>query len=162
LSWQEKVQRLNHSSIKRTSGGNGYRLPTDLEWEYAAKADGSSLYAGGSTLDTVAWYVENSGNKSELKPVGEKQSNGFGLFDMSGGVYEWVWDWEADYPMDSQELINPTGVLNRSNEKIVRGGSVFSKREALEISEYETQFPDTIDFVTGFRVVQNECQIKSP
>ena len=160
LSWQEKVQRLNHSSIKRTSGGNGYRLPTDIEWEYAAKANDSSKYAGGNSPGAVAWFVGSSGNTMELKPVAKKDSNAFGLFDMSGGVYEWVWDWRADYPLNSRNLTNPTGTLNRSNEKIVRGGSILSNKDSLETTAFATQFPDTINFATGFRLVQHECQMQ--
>lgn len=160
LSWQEKVQHLNHSSIKRTSGGNGYRLPTDVEWEYAAKADESTQYAGGNRPGTVAWFVGNSETKTKLKPVAQKDANAFGIFDMSGGVYEWVWDWKADYPRDSKTLTNPTGTLNRSNKKLVRGGSILSNKESLETTAFDTQFPDTINFVTGFRLVQHECQLQ--
>ena len=160
LSWQETVQYLNHSSVKRTSGGNGYRLPTDLEWEYAAKANESSQYAGGNSPDVVAWFVDNSLNKTELKPVAKKNPNAFGLFDMSGGVYEWVWDWKADFPLNSRNLTNPTGSLNRSNEKIVRGGSILSNKESLETTAFAAQFPDTINFATGFRLVQHECQMQ--
>ncbi len=80
--------------------GEHYRLPTDAEWEYAARGGQerqASLYAGSDTLDSVAWYDKNSGNR--VHQVGQKQPNGLGLYDMSGNVWEWMEDcWSKAYP----------------------------------------------------------------
>jgi formylglycine-generating enzyme required for sulfatase activity len=72
----------------------GYRLPTEAEWEYAARADETTEYAGSDRLDEVAWHDGNSGSKTH--PVGTKKANAWFLKDLSGNIYEWVWDWYAD------------------------------------------------------------------
>ncbi|MCK9232756.1 MAG: SUMF1/EgtB/PvdO family nonheme iron enzyme [Syntrophales bacterium] len=117
VSWndaQQFISRLNSQS------GKQYRLPTEAEWEYAARSGGKSeKYAGGNDVDTVAWYKDNSG--SQTNPVGRKQPNGLGLYDMSGNVWEWCHDWYGSDFYRNSGRDNPGGPSSGSY-RVLRGG----------------------------------------
>ena len=118
VSWgdcQEFISKLNSMT------GRKFRLPTEAEWEYAARGGRKSKgyqYSGSSNISDVAWYDGNSGNKTH--PVGTKQANELGIYDMSGNVYEWCQDWKGSYVNSSQT--NPTGAVSGSY-RVYRGGS---------------------------------------
>ena len=97
---------------------DGYRLPTEAEWEYAARAGEATLYAGGDDLDAVGWYCGNSSGKTH--PVGQKAANRWEIHDMSGNVFEWCWDRSGTYK--TGENIDPDGVPC-GVPRVFRGGS---------------------------------------
>ena len=118
VSWndcQTFITKLNQLT------GKNFRLPTEAEWEYAARGGNKSKgykYAGSNTLSDVAWYGDNSSSKTH--PVQQKQANELGLYDMSGNVYEWCQDWFGGYSSSAQT--NPTGPVSGSY-RVGRGGS---------------------------------------
>ncbi len=131
--------------------GNGYRLPTEAEWEYAAKGGNNDTddgqYAGSSNLDDVAWYDANSG--SDTHEVKTKDPNELGLYDMSGNVWEWCWDWYVDYTSSPQ--INPVGPES-GVYRVRRGGCWYDLPGSMYSSTRRTLDPSSEDCGFGFRV----------
>ncbi len=121
VSWndvQDFIRQLND----RENCDNCYRLPTEAEWEYAARAGTTTAYSFGDSdaeLGNYAWYSVNS--NGETHPVGQKQPNPWGLYDMHGNVWEWVADWYGPYSSGAQ-LTDPKG-LNSGSNRVIRGGS---------------------------------------
>ena len=118
VSWndcQTFINRLNSYT------GRNFRLPTEAEWEFAARGGNYSRhykYSGSNYISDVAWYSDNSGNRTH--PVGTKQANELGLYDMSGNVWEWCSDWYGSYSSYSQS--NPTGATSGFG-RVERGGN---------------------------------------
>ncbi|MBL7792871.1 MAG: SUMF1/EgtB/PvdO family nonheme iron enzyme, partial [Saprospiraceae bacterium] len=127
---------------------NGFRLPTELEWEFAARGGlrrDSFEYSGSNTLDSVAWYSGNSDNHTQ--PVGAKNVNGAGIFDMSGNVWEWCYDWYGDLPAE-----NAFGAKT-GTDRVVRGGSWGSHPEYCRVADRYGYHPDFRNDYIGFRLV---------
>lgn len=135
----------NVCSLARVlKSANGYRLPVEGEWEFAARGgnpENSAVwnytYAGGNELNDLGWYFQNSGGK--LKAAGLKKANTLGLYDMSGNVWEWCWDW---YNEEETARIN-------------RGGGAGSPAEFCKVSENGSNFPYVKDKLLGFRLAIN-------
>ncbi|RWX46317.1 Formylglycine-generating enzyme, required for sulfatase activity, contains SUMF1/FGE domain [Candidatus Electrothrix aarhusensis] len=117
VSWHD-VQRFI-AQLNKESRAN-YRLPTEAEWEYACRGNDWYQYSGGDDLDAVAWYDGNSGGTTH--PVGKKRANAFGLYDMSGNVWEWCNDWYGDKYYTASPKENPTGPAS-GMFRVLRGGS---------------------------------------
>ena len=106
--------------VKWNKNANGYRLPTEAEWEYACRAGTETAYNTGSnriSKDT-GWYKDN--NRNMLEPVGKKPANNWGLYDMHGDVWEWCWDWYGEYKTADQK--DPDGPVI-GDYRVIRGGS---------------------------------------
>jgi len=151
---QDFIQRLN----QRT--GNGYRLPTIAEWEYASRSGGKrEKWAGTnneSELGEFAWYLRNSGNRTF--PVGQKRPNGLGLYDMTGNVWEWCQDVD-DKESYKKSLGNNGGGPVNGNLRGLRGGSWGNSPQDLRSSNRFRLKPMIRNYVLGFRVVLPAHQI---
>ena len=146
VSWQDIQQFLARLNAKT---GKAYRLPTEAEWEYAARGGSSQRYkyAGSNSLDEVGWYDGNAWGK--LYPVGQKKANELGLHDMSGNVWEWCADWYGTYPSTAQ--INPKGPSGASN-RVIRGGFFGKPAEDCRVSYRSRNSPTNRVNNLGFRL----------
>lgn len=148
VSWndcQTFIQRLNQQT------GQHFRLPTEAEWEFAARGGnvGKSHgyeYSGSNNIDVVGWYDANSGDHTH--PVGQKQANELGLYDMSGNVWEWCQDWFGSY--SSQSQTNPTGPASAS-QRVYRGGSWY---DCVSVSFRSHTMPSDPYYALGLRLAR--------
>jgi len=143
-------QFTGNNAIWDTSA-NGWRLPTEAEWEYLCKAGSNSDYSGSNVVDHLGWYNMNSGLMPH--PIGTKQPNAFGLYDMHGNVWEWCWDWYASDYYQNSPKINPKGP-NEGSRRVARGGSYIDGNSFARSSNrfYKSEFLKQ----TGFRIVRNK------
>ena len=148
VSWddcQTFVRKLNSLT------GKNFRLPTEAEWEYAARGGNRSRgykYSGSNSIGEVAWYGDNSDSKTHT--VGTKSPNELGIYDMSGNVYEWCHDWYGSYGSSSQT--NPQGPSSGSR-RVLRGGSWFSNAGSCRVSFRDYYAPGGRHDDFGFRLV---------
>ena len=148
VSWydaQEFIEKLNRLT------GRTFRLPTEAEWEYAARGGSKSRgykYSGSNSIDAVAWYYGNSAEKTHS--VKGKQANELGLYDMSGNVYEWCSDWYGDYSSSLQR--DPGGPFIGS-DRVLRGGCWRNNAQNCRVSYRDYIAPSYRSFSLGFRLV---------
>ena len=155
INWdecQEFVDRLN-ASLSEQLGEKKFALPTEAQWEYAARGGKKSegyKCSGSHTAEKVAWYTENS--SSYVHPVATKSPNELGIYDMSGNVYEWCQDYYGRYTDESQT--NPSGVLY-SPDRVLRGGGWGSRPSFCRVSARNNNSPAYRGDYLGMRLV---CQ----
>ncbi len=151
VSWndcQEFITKLNNLT------GKNFRLPTEAEWEYAARGGNKSQgykYSGSNTIGDVAWY--SSGSSSMTHDVKTKQANELGIYDMSGNVWEWCQDYYGDYSSSSQT--NPTGPTS-GFYRVGRGGSWFSNAKGCRVSFRYYYSPGLRYYTLGLRLALSQ------
>jgi len=168
VSWYDAVEYCNRLSKKEGltpcySGSgdditcnwnaNGYRLPTEAEWEYAARGGINKddyIHSGSNDIYKVAWYLINS---RKTHYVGKKKANSLGIYDMSGNVYEWCWDWYDEAYYSKSPRNNPTGAASGSI-RVCRGGSWISSLGDCTVSFRFYYDPFSRYCNLGFRVVR--------
>jgi len=147
VSWNEVQEFIRQLNIRT---GKRYRLPTEAEWEYAARGGNKSQvykYSGSNNIDDVAWYVGNSGNK--IHPVGTKLPNELGIYDMSGNMSEWCNDRYGNYYSSSQ--IDPQGSISGS-DRVVRGGCMTYQDWQVRVAFRQSFEPTGNTARCGFRL----------
>ncbi len=155
LSQQQGLQPcygIDGEQVTWDRDGNGYRLPTEAEWEYAVRAGTTTQWFCGddeAELERYAWFKKNSG--SHVHPVGEKEPNPWGFHDMAGNVWEWCWDWYGDY--DTAPLSDPVGP-DGGEYRVLRGGAFWSGARDLRSARRRGSRPRGRDVVGGFRVAR--------
>jgi formylglycine-generating enzyme required for sulfatase activity len=150
VSWddvQDYIRKLN----KKTR--HIYKLPTEAEWEYAARSGGKrEKYSGGDNVDSVAWYDSNSDNKTH--PAGTKSQNGLGIYDMSGNVWEWCEDWYDEGYYRNSPRNDPTGPSSGEG-RVIRGGSWDFYARVARSAVRGNRPPDLRSDRLGFRLVRS-------
>ena len=148
VSWndcQNFIKKLNSLT------GKNFRLPTEAEWEYAARGGNQSRhykYSGSGNIGNVAWYYDNSGSRTHA--VGTKSPNELGIYDMSGNVWEWCSDWYGGYSAGAQT--NPQGPSSGYN-RVLRGGSWYNGAWICRVSNRYDSAPGYGDYIHGLRLV---------
>jgi formylglycine-generating enzyme required for sulfatase activity len=150
--WPEgwNSSQFNHTYVSCDWNANGYRLPTEMEWLYAARGgstDDDYVYSGSDSLDAVGWFYGNSSGSPH--EVGIKAPNQLGLYDMSGNLWEWCWDIFGNLPTESQT--DPTGAVV-GDRRCNRGGSWGSLEHYCRLVYREQTFANWFFFHQGFRV----------
>ncbi|MFH1708628.1 MAG: formylglycine-generating enzyme family protein [Planctomycetota bacterium] len=157
LSAQEgldKCYSINGTDVTYNTGANGYRLPTEAEWEYAARGGNKNrgyTYSGSNDAGEVGWHDQNTGKTTQ--PAGGKKPNELGLFDMSGNVWEWCWDWYDDKYYCQSPRENPTGP-SLGQYRVLRGGGWYGVDGLLRCASRISVKPADSYYFVGFRLAR--------
>jgi formylglycine-generating enzyme required for sulfatase activity len=150
---------ISGTNVTWNKNANGYRLPTEAEWEYACRAGTTTPFSTGNNITTSQAnydgnYPYNNNAKGEYRqkttPVGSFSPNAWGLHDMHGNVYEWCWDWYGSYSSGAQT--DPTGASSGSY-RVIRGGFWFSSADHVRSADRGNIRPSIRDYGIGFRLV---------
>lgn len=158
VSWddcQTFIAKLNEM-LKAKLGGKTFRLPTEAEWEYAARGGSKSYpyaYSGSDLLSLVAWYADNSGDMTH--PVGTKTTNVLGLYDMTGNVWEWCSDWYGENYYSSSPQVDPTGP-DTGSYRVLRGGCWSNTEKHSRVAFRNCYFPNYRSSTYGFRLAMSK------
>jgi len=149
--------RISGKDVTWDESADGYRLPTEAEWEYACRAGTTTAYNTGSdeaALERAGWYSGNSGGDT-THPVGQKAANAWGLHDMHGNVWEWCWDWFGDYGEVGNS--DPHGPSSGSY-RVLRGGSGINDAGPCRTANRYRNDASSVFGHLGFRVVRNSAR----
>ena len=141
---------ITGNNVQWNRQADGYRLPTEAEWEYACRAGTQTPFYTGNSVNTAGWYSANSGGKTQ--PVGGKLPNAWGLYDMHGNVLEWCWDWLANYT--AAATTDPAGPATGTN-RVYRGGCWRFESYQVRSAYRFGNIPGLRSFILGFRVARN-------
>ncbi len=157
LSEKEKLSKcylISATEIKYLDTAKGYRLPTEAEWEFAARGGNKSkgtYFSGSDAINDVAWFKGNSNDGPHA--VGQKKPNELGLFDMNGNVWEWVWDWYDGAYYKTSSPVDPAGPEN-GNYRVMRGGAFYNDGVYANVYTRQNAGPGFRQNSVGFRVAR--------
>ena len=157
ISWNE-AQEFIQKLVSFNKDKYHFRLPTEAEWEYAARSGGNQQkYAGGKNLAALAWYSANSGMTTH--PVGTKKPNKLGLYDMSGNVYEWCLDEYNELAYKKHKKNNPL-IAGKGPKRVIRGGSWSNSAHEMRSTYRASVNQDFKGNYIGFRLVMTSVNRK--